>query len=79
MTFICDVRGLRLKIWKEMSTFFSIFFSKLKNLLHNLKKKKFQPITTFTINASPKKKIKIESLEGNATFTPISFFKKLNY
>jgi hypothetical protein len=30
MTFICDVQGLRLKIWKEMSTFFSILFSKLK-------------------------------------------------
>jgi hypothetical protein len=34
MTFICDVQGLRWKFWKEMSTFFSIFFSKFKKIYY---------------------------------------------
>ncbi len=33
MTFTCDVQGLRWTFWKEMSTFFSILFSKFfKNI-----------------------------------------------
>jgi hypothetical protein len=60
MTFICDVQGLRWKFWKEMSTFFSIFFSKFKKNITQkyyteINRNKFQPITTFTINASKKK------------------------